>query len=101
VWVHGYPFMISGKPFISTPAFIPVTFELTVLLSALSTVCWLMILNGLPRLYHPVFKNTRFARATDDRFFIVIESRDPKFARSRTDEFLKSLGPTAVEALES
>ena len=98
--VSGYPFMISGKPLWSIPAFIPVTFELTVLLSALTTVLALLLLNGLPRLYHPLFKNNRFARATDDRFFVVIEARDPKFSRLRTEEFLKSLGPSAVEAME-
>ncbi len=100
-FLHGYPFMISGKPFISLPAFIPVTFELTVLLSALGTVGCVLLLNGLPRHYHPVFKSARFARATDDRFFIVIEARDPKFSRSRTEELLKSLHPLSIEALES
>jgi hypothetical protein len=100
-WLHGYPFQISGKPLISLPAFIPVTFELTVLLSALGTVLFLLLLNGLPRLYHPLFKSVRFARATDDRFFIVIEARDPKFSRTRTEEFLKSLHPVSIEAVES
>jgi hypothetical protein len=101
IFLHGYPFSISGKPLLSIPAFIPVTFELTVLLSALGTVGFLLLLNGLPRLYHPVFKSARFARATDDRFFIVIEARDPKFVRTRTEEFMKSLHPISVEALES
>lgn len=100
-WLHGYPFMISGKPFISLPAFIPVTFELTVLLSALGTVACVLVLNGLPRLYHPLFKSMKFARATDDRFFIVIEARDPKFSRTRTEEFLKSLQPDSIEAVEA
>lgn len=100
-WLHGYPFMISGKPLISLPAFIPVTFELTVLLSALGTVLFLLLLNGLPRLYHPLFKSVRFARATDDRFFVVIEARDPKFSPTRTEEFLKSLHPVSIEAVES
>lgn len=99
--VRGYEFVVSGKPLISGPAFVPVAFELTILLSALGTVGWLLLLNGLPRLYHPVFKSTRFARATDDRFFIVIEARDPRFARSKTEEFLKSLNPASIEALES
>lgn len=98
--VRGYDFLISGKPFISGPAFVPVTFELTVLLAALTTVGMLLLLNGLPRLYHPVFKSKRFARATDDRFFLVIEARDPKFSRTRTEELLKSLHPASIEALE-
>jgi len=100
-WVHGYPFLISGKPMVSLPAFIPVTFELTVLLSALTTVACVLILNGLPRLYHPTFKSQKFARASDDRFFMVIEARDPKFSRTRTEEFLRSLNPVSIEALEA
>lgn len=101
IFLHGYPFQISGKPLFSGPAFIPVTFELTVLLSALGTVLCLLVLNNLPRLYHPCFKSPRFARVTDDRFFLVIEARDPKFTRTRTEELLKSLGPVSVEALET
>lgn len=100
-WVRGYDFLISGKPMVSLPAFIPVAFELTVLLAALTTVGCVLLLNGLPRLYHPCFKSLKFARATDDRFFIVIEARDPKFSRARTEEFLRSLNPASVEALES
>jgi hypothetical protein len=100
-WVRGYAFMISGKPYVSLPAFIPVAFELTVLLSALTTVGCVLLLNGLPRLYHPLFKSMRFARATDDRFFVVIEARDPKFARTKTEEFLRSLNPAAIEAVEA
>jgi hypothetical protein len=101
VWVSGYPFPVSGKPLFSTPAFIPVTFELTVLLSALGSVLCVLLLNNLPRLYHPLFKNVRFARATDDRFYLVIEARDPKFSRSRTEEFMRSLHPASIEAVEA
>lgn len=101
VWVTGYPFLISGKPLISLPAFIPVMFELTILLAATSCVGLMLLLNGLPWLSHPLLGNKRFLRATDDRFFIVIESRDPRFFRSRTEEFLKSLGAKAVEAVEA
>lgn len=100
VWVRGYDFVISGKPMESVPAWIPVIFELTVLLSALGAVGWMLLLNGLPRLYHPTLKSKRFARATDDRFFVVIEARDPKFSRARTEAFLESLGPLSIEALE-
>jgi hypothetical protein len=101
LFLHGYNFFISGKPFISGPAFVPVAFELTVLLSALSTVGLMLLLNGLPRLYHPLFKSVRFARVTDDRFFLVIEARDPKFSPQRTEEFLRSLHPVSIEAVES
>ena len=99
--VRGYDFIISGKPFASIPAWIPVMFELTILLSALGAVGWMLLLNGLPWLYHPTLKSERFARATDDRFFVVIESRDPKFARVRTESFLESLNPLSIEALEA
>jgi hypothetical protein len=71
-----------------------------VLLSALGAVGFMLLLNGLPWLYHPLFKKEKFARATDDRFFIVIEARDPKFSRRKTESFLESLGPLSVEAVE-
>ncbi len=100
VWVTGYPFHISGKPAMSLPAFIPVIFELTILFSALSCVSLMFLFNGLPRLYHPLFKSNRFRRASNDRFFIVIEARDPKFLPKKTEEFLKTLDPIAVEAVE-
>jgi hypothetical protein len=100
VWVRGYEFYISGKPLNSLPAWIPVIFELTVLLSALGCVGFLLLLCGLPRLYHPLFKSKRFARATDDRFFLVIEARDPKFFRDETESLLQSLDPLSIEALE-
>lgn len=100
VWVTGYPFLISGKPLLSLPAFIPVIFELTILFSVLSTVGFLLLLNGLPWLYHPLFTSDRFRRATDDRFFISIEARDPRFYRTKTEQLLRSLGASAVEAVE-
>lgn len=98
--VRGYDFMISGKPFASVPAWIPVIFELTILFSALGAVGWMLLLNGLPRLYHPAFKCERFARVTDDRFFIIIEARDPGFTRSKTEAFLQTLEPLSIEVLE-
>jgi hypothetical protein len=101
IFLNGYAFMVSGKPFISGPAFVPIAFELTVLLAALTSFAGMLLLNGLPRLYHPCFKSLSFARATDDRFFIVIEAGDPKFARARTEEFLRSLHPVSIEALEA
>ena len=98
--VVGYQFEVSGKPLISGPAFVPVMFELTVLLSALTTVGSMFVLNGLPCLYHPVLKSPKLARITDDRFYIVIEARDPKFTDVQTRSFLESLGSDAVETLE-
>ncbi len=101
-WMNAvdYPLVISGKPLFGLPANIPVTFELTILLSALATFFGMWGLNGMPRLYHPVFKSRRFRRATSDRFFIVIETADTLFDRHETRAFLESLGGTAVEELE-
>ena len=100
VWVTGYPYLISGKPLISLPAFIPVMFELTILLSALTAVFAMYIMNGLPRLSHPLFTNERFRRVTDDKFFVVIESRDPKYFHDRTAALLESLGADTVEEVK-
>lgn len=100
VWVTGYPYLISGKPMLSLPAFIPVMFELTILFSALTAVFGMFIMNGLPRLFHPLFNNRKFDRVTDDKFFIVIESKDPKFFRDRTIAFLESIGADSVEEVK-
>lgn len=97
---HDYPLVISGKPFFGLPAAIPVTFELTVLLSALGTVIGMLVLNNLPQWHHPLLGHRRFRRVTSDRFCIVIEARDPAFDRARTAEFLGSLGGSAVEMVE-
>lgn len=99
--VRGYDFMISGKPALSGSVYPVVMFELTVLLSAVGCVVLMLMLNRLPMLYHPCLKSERFRRATDDRFFIVIEACDPLFYRGKTREFLESLGATAVEELEA
>lgn len=100
VWVTGYPFLISGKPLMSLPAFIPVMFELTILFAALTAVFGMFIMNGLPRLHHPLFRSDRFLRVTNDRFFVVIEARDPKFIRGKTESFLRTLNPTSIEAVD-
>lgn len=100
VWVTGYPFLISGKPLWSIPAFIPVMFELTVLLSALTAAFGMFLLNGLPRHSHPLLSNRHFLRASDDRFYVSIDARDPNFLRSRTEGLLRSLGARRVEAVE-
>jgi Protein of unknown function (DUF3341) len=97
---HDYKFPISGKPFWSLPANIPVIFELTVLCSAFTSGLGMLALNRLPMLYNPLFKSNRFRRVTDDRFFVVIDASDPKFDASATPEMLKSLGAEAVETVE-
>lgn len=100
-WVHvqAYELVISGKPFFSWPAFIPVTFEVGVLAAAAAAVLGMLGFNQLPMLHHPLFESERFARATDDRFFISIESWDPRFDETRTAEFLEGLGASHVEVV--
>lgn len=90
------PINVGGRPFVSWPAFIPVTFEMGVLFSALFTLVGLLALNRLPEPYHPVFNVPGFARATRDRFFLCIEARDPRFRLAETRRFLESLGAREV-----
>lgn len=102
IWinVYDYPIVISGKPYLSLPAFIPITFELTVLFSAFSALGGMLILNFLPMLYHPLLKKEQFKRVTDDGFFLSIEARDPKFDPAGSVAFLESIGGKNVELLE-
>jgi hypothetical protein len=88
-----YPVNIGGKPLNSWPAFIPITFEMMVLVAALAAILGMFFLNGLPHPYHPLFHIARFDRATQDRFFLCIEATDPKFDRQATRQFLESLRP--------
>ncbi|MBI4485120.1 MAG: DUF3341 domain-containing protein [Acidobacteria bacterium] len=91
-----YPLNIAGKPLHSWPAFIPVTFECTILGAALSAVLGMLALNGLPMPHHPVFNVPRFALASRNRFFLVIELRDPRFEIAATRQFLETLNPREV-----
>jgi hypothetical protein len=99
--VVGYPLNIGGKPYDSWPSFIPITFELTILCAALTTVIGMITLNGLPLPYHPAFNVQRFALASRDRFFLLIEAADAKFDLSETRDFLESLRPEEVSEVEA
>jgi hypothetical protein len=100
-WAAGiaYPLNIGGKPLDSWPMFIPVTFECTILVAALSAVLGMLALNGLPMPYHPVFNAPRFALASRNRFFLCIEARDPNFELEKTRGFLETLGPREVSTV--
>lgn len=95
-----YPLVISGKPYLAWQAFVPITFEISILFSAFAAVFGMLALNKLPMLFHPLFRVRRFERVTDDRFFIAIEGDDPKFDFEGTQAFLKEIGATHVEPVE-
>lgn len=94
-----YKFVISGKPFFSFQAYVPITFGLGVLFGAITAAFGMFHFNRLPRLNHPVFTSERFKKVSSDGFFISIEAPDEKFDPARTPEFLQSIGATHVELL--
>jgi len=102
VFVHyiDYPLNVGGRPYLSWISFVPPAFELTILLAGFTAVFGMLFLNGLPRPYHPVFNVPRFALATREKFFLVIESADEKYDYDETKKFLQSLDPQEVFDVE-
>lgn len=96
-----YPMIIGGKPFFSYQAFVPVTFAITILASAFGTVFGMFFLNGLPRWNHPLLNHGNMRRVTDDKFFLSIESTDPKFDANKTRTLLEEIGGKRVALLEA
>lgn len=94
--VIDYPINSGGRPLHSWPAFIPATFEMTVLGAALAAFFGMLILNGLPRLIHPIFNAPEFDLASRNRFFLCIEARDPRYAAGETRAFLEGLAPIRI-----
>jgi hypothetical protein len=100
VHVYDWPIIVGGRPHFSLPAFIPPTFELTILFSAFTAVFGMLFLNKLPSPYHPVFNVPRFALATREKFFLIIEATDPKYDYAETRAFMETLGAQEVTDVE-
>ncbi len=96
VHVIDYPIIVGGRPHFSLPAFIPPMFELTILFAAAVAVFGMLFLNGLPAPYHPVFNVPRFALATREKFFLLVEAKDPQYDSETTKSFMESLNPQEV-----
>ncbi len=95
--VIDYPLNISGKTLMNIPAWIPVTFELTILLSAFGATFGMFFLNGLPKFNHPLFNSQRFEKVTDDGFFVCIEATDPQFESEKVQNLLENAGALHIE----
>ena len=101
-WMNAvdYPIVIGGKPMFSPFGAFPPCYELTILLGSFGSLFGMLFLNRLPRLHHPLLKHKRFALATHDKFFLVIETTDPKYSQAETRNLLESLGSQRIEMVE-
>jgi Protein of unknown function (DUF3341) len=101
-WMNAvdYPIVIGGKPLFSPYGAFPPCYELTILLGSFGALLGMLFLNRLPRLHHPLLKHRRFALATHDKFFIVIETGDPKYTEAETRKLFESLGSKRIEMVE-
>jgi hypothetical protein len=95
-----YPLVISGKPFFSYQAFVPVTFGLTILFAALGAFFGMLMINRLPRLFHGIFYTDGFAKISNDGFFVSVEAKDARFSVDETRSFLESIGGRNIEVME-
>ncbi len=98
--VIDYQIIVGGRPHFSLPSFIPISFEMTILLAAFTAVFGMILLNGLPQPYHPVFNVPRFALATREKFFLLIESKDAQFDYEKTKNFMETLNAQEVFDVE-
>jgi len=99
--VYSYPINVGGRPLYSWPAFIPITFELTILFSGLTGAIGMLVLNGFPTPYHPVFNSPRFSLGDSTRFYLLIQSNDSQFDPQRTREFMQTLNPGSISEVPS
>lgn len=100
IHVYDFPIIVGGRPHFSLPAFIPPAYELTILFASLTAVFGMLFLNGLPRPYHPCFNVPRFALATREKFFLIIQSDDPQYKYEDTRAFMDGLGAQEVFDVE-
>jgi hypothetical protein len=101
-WTSAFDYVhnVGGRPPISVPMFIPITFECTILFAGLTTALAMILMNGFPAPYHPVFNVERFTMASRNRFFLCIEAEDEHFDRQKTKAFLETLGPEEVSEVD-
>lgn len=95
-----YPIIVGGKPMFSPHGAFPPSYELTILLGSFGAIIGMLVLNRLPRWYNPLFKNRRFAQVTHDKFFLVVETADPKYSESEIRKLLESAGSKHIELVE-